>query len=47
LLCVTVLWEVYGESKNYNVLEGHTNAVLDLKWAPDGKKVGAGGYPSG
>jgi len=35
-----VLWEVHGEEcKNYNVLQGHTNAVLDLKWAPDGKKV--------
>lgn len=27
------------ECKNYNVLSGHTNAVLDLKWTPDGKKV--------
>lgn len=35
-----VLWDVHGEEcKNYNVLQGHTNAVLDLKWAPDGKKV--------
>lgn len=37
---MTVLWEVHGEEcKNYNVLQGHTNAVLDLKWSPDGKKV--------
>lgn len=36
---ITVLWDVHGECKNYNVLEGHNNAVLDLKWAPDGMKV--------
>lgn len=27
-----VLWETFGENKNYNVLTGHKNAVLELKW---------------
>ena len=32
--CVTkVLWDVAGESKNYNVLTGHKNAVLEVKWS--------------
>jgi Prp8 binding protein len=26
------LWNVYGECKNYNVLNGHRNAVLQVKW---------------
>lgn len=26
------LWEVYGECKNYNILEGHKNAVLEVHW---------------
>jgi len=26
------LWDVYGECKNYNVLRGHKNAVLEVKW---------------
>jgi len=29
---VIVLWDVYGECKNYNVLRGHKNAVLEVKW---------------
>lgn len=29
------LWEVFGEEcTNYNVLKGHKNAVLDVKWLP-------------
>jgi Prp8 binding protein len=27
-----VLWDVFGENKNYNVLTGHKNAVLEVKW---------------
>ena len=27
-----VLWDVFGENKNYNVLNGHKNAVLEVKW---------------
>lgn len=27
-----LLWDVYGECKNYNVLTGHRNAVLEVKW---------------
>ena len=28
-----MLWDVAGESKNYNVLAGHKNAVLEVKWS--------------
>ena len=34
-----VLWDVYGECKNYNVLEGHKNAVLQLKWTPENRII--------
>lgn len=30
-----VLWEVQGECKNYNVLHGHKNAILEAKWLTD------------
>jgi Prp8 binding protein len=30
-----VLWDVYGECRNYNVLSGHKNAVLEVHWARD------------
>lgn len=30
------LWEVFGECKNYNLLAGHKNAVLDVKWFNNG-----------
>jgi Prp8 binding protein len=30
-----VLWDVFGESKNYNVLSGHKSAVLELQWHAD------------
>ena len=29
-----MLWEVYGDCKNYNVLSGHKNAVVEVKWIP-------------
>ena len=32
-----MLWDVYGECKNYNVLTGHKNAILEVKW--DGDKL--------
>lgn len=38
---VAVLWDVQGECKNYNVLSGHKNAVLQLEWTHDGSKVRA------
>lgn len=28
-----MLWEVAGDSKNYNVLTGHKNAVLEVQWS--------------
>ena len=30
-----VLWDVQGDCKNYNVLSGHKNAVLEIKWSGD------------
>lgn len=32
---IVVLWEVQGECKNYNVLHGHKNAILEAKWLTD------------
>ena len=29
-----MLWDIAGESKNYNMLTGHKNAVLEVKWSP-------------
>lgn len=34
-----LLWEVRGACENYNVLEGHRNAVLDLAWAARGERL--------
>nr|GFB43563.1 hypothetical protein [Tanacetum cinerariifolium] len=33
------LWHVSGECKNYMVLKGHKNAVLDLQWTSDGSQI--------
>lgn len=33
------LWDVYGECRNYNVLQGHKNAVLQVAWSTDGNKL--------
>lgn len=27
-----LLWDVYGDCVNYNVLTGHKNAILEIKW---------------
>jgi len=35
----SVLWDVYGDCKNYNVLSGHKNAVLEVKWGSDGLHI--------
>jgi Prp8 binding protein len=32
---ISVLWDVYGECRNYNVLSGHKNAVLEVHWTPE------------
>eukprot|EP01031_Cornospumella_fuschlensis_P041114 gene41114-50160_t len=29
------LWDVFGNNQNYNVLSGHKNAILELKWRSD------------
>ncbi|KAI9484764.1 small nuclear ribonucleoprotein 40kDa [Zychaea mexicana] len=34
-----LLWETYGDCKNYGVLRGHTNAVLELHWSRDGSQL--------
>jgi len=33
------LWNVYGDCKNYLVIEGHKSAVLDVHWSRDGSKI--------
>ncbi|XWS09441.1 hypothetical protein CRYUN_Cryun40dG0084800 [Craigia yunnanensis] len=33
------LWNVHGDCKNFMVLKGHKNAVLDLLWTTDGSKI--------
>ena len=40
-LHMLVLWEVQGECKNYNVLHGHKNAILEAKWLTDAFIVSA------
>ncbi|KAF4323293.1 hypothetical protein BBO99_00002253 [Phytophthora kernoviae] len=34
-----ILWDVYGECRNYNVLHGHKNAVLEVQWTYDSAQV--------
>eukprot|EP00833_Pecoramyces_ruminatium_P008069 jgi/Orpsp1_1/1182101/evm.model.c7180000079905.2 len=31
------LWNTYGECKNYNVLKGHSGAILEVDWSQDEK----------
>jgi WD40 repeat protein len=34
-----VLWDVYGECRNYGVLSGHKNAVLEVQWSYDSQQI--------
>ncbi|RLN86581.1 hypothetical protein BBJ28_00006853 [Nothophytophthora sp. Chile5] len=34
-----LLWDVYGECRNYNVLRGHKNAVLEVQWTYDSAQI--------
>ncbi|KAI9025926.1 WD40-repeat-containing domain protein [Phycomyces nitens] len=34
-----LLWNTYGESKNYGVLKGHNNAVMDVHWSRDASQL--------
>mmetsp|Transcript_12010 Transcript_12010/g.12069 ORF Transcript_12010/g.12069 Transcript_12010/m.12069 type:complete len:359 (-) Transcript_12010:115-1191(-) len=34
-----LLWDVYGDCKNYNVLSGHKNAVLQIKWGSESSLI--------
>ncbi|TDH73593.1 hypothetical protein CCR75_000024 [Bremia lactucae] len=34
-----LLWDVYGECRNFNVLSGHKNAVLEVHWTYDNSQV--------
>ncbi|KAI8967920.1 hypothetical protein BDF20DRAFT_897849 [Mycotypha africana] len=34
-----LLWNTYGEIKNYGVLKGHTNAVMEMHWSRDGNHI--------
>lgn len=35
------LWEVFGDCKNYNVIVGHKNAILEVKWPTENSIVSA------
>lgn len=35
-VCFIVLWSVYGECENISVMTGHTGAVMELHFSPDG-----------
>ena len=34
-----VLWSVYGECENISVMSGHTGAVMEMQFSPDGAQV--------
>ncbi|KAL7751614.1 hypothetical protein RI367_003079 [Sorochytrium milnesiophthora] len=34
-----LLWNVYGDCKNWNTLKGHTGAVLQVQWSRDSQQV--------
>jgi Prp8 binding protein len=34
-----LLWNASGSCENYNILEGHKNAILDVKWSADSEHV--------
>lgn len=34
-----VLWDISGGCKNYNMLKGHKNAVLEVKWSTEASIV--------
>lgn len=36
------LWNVYGECENYAVMKGHTGAIMELQYSPDGRLVPIG-----
>ncbi|KNE61382.1 hypothetical protein AMAG_06211 [Allomyces macrogynus ATCC 38327] len=33
------LWNIYGDCKNWGVMSGHTNAVLDVQWSRDNSQI--------
>lgn len=35
----TVLWSVFGECENFEVMSGHSGAVMDLHFNTDGRLV--------
>ena len=34
-----VLWDVYGDCMNFDVLIGHKNAVVQVDWSTDGQTL--------
>ncbi|KAJ2842468.1 hypothetical protein J3B02_005567, partial [Coemansia erecta] len=33
------LWNVYGDCKNYGVLQGHKGSILELQWMPSSERI--------
>lgn len=36
---LTVIWNVYGECENISVLTGHSGAIMELHFSPDGNHL--------
>lgn len=34
-----VLWNTYGDCKNYGIMTGHRGAILDLQWSRDSRSI--------
>lgn len=34
-----LLWDTFGDSANFGVLQGHKNAVVDLQWSDDSRHI--------
>ena len=35
----TVVWAVYGECENLSIMSGHTGAILEMHFSPDGNQI--------
>ena len=34
-----MLWDIYNECRNFSVIKGHKNAILDMKWSNDDSQI--------